>query len=89
MDYIFTKSREGTIKPIHICKTFDWGDIADALRYMRDGKHIGKIVISSAEPSSVQVPVSLVIYHVCVCTYSLTSSGTQGPTHGYRSSLKA
>lgn len=56
-DYIFEKAREGIIKPIHICKTFDWNQIVDAVRYMRDGKHIGKIVITTPDRSSVKVPV--------------------------------
>ncbi|KDN72130.1 putative beta-ketoacyl synthase domain-containing protein [Colletotrichum sublineola] len=56
-DYIFRRGQEGSIRPIHICKTFAWENIVDALRYMRDGKHIGKIIISSPGRSAVKVPV--------------------------------
>lgn len=54
---IFAFVNDGITKPLPICKTFSFGDIADAFRYMRDGKHIGKIVVSDENRDDVRVPV--------------------------------
>lgn len=40
-------------------KVFPFEDITSAFRYMRDGKHMGKIVISSGSQADVKVPVRL------------------------------
>lgn len=56
---IFKLVAEGHIKPLYIGKTFGFENVVDAFRYMRDGKHMGKIVITDSDRSMVNVPVSL------------------------------
>lgn len=48
---------EGIIKPLPICKTFSSAEVTEAFRFMRDGKHIGKIVVSDSSREAVKVPV--------------------------------
>ncbi|KAH8703520.1 hypothetical protein BGW36DRAFT_393834 [Talaromyces proteolyticus] len=48
---------DGHIKPIRIDKIFSFAQIADAFRYMRGGKHIGKVVISDQDRSNIKVMV--------------------------------
>ena len=55
---VFGLLAEGNIRPILPVTIFPFEDIASAFRYMRDGKHIGKIVISNGAQANVQVPVS-------------------------------
>jgi Zinc-binding dehydrogenase len=55
--HLFDLISKGYIKPIHPIKTFPFEDLPGAFRYMRGGKDIGKIVISSGEDLGVQVPV--------------------------------
>ena len=55
---VFALIAEGQIKPISPVTVFPFEDIASAFRYMRDGKHIGKIVISNGRQVDVKVPVS-------------------------------
>ncbi|RYP85007.1 hypothetical protein DL769_001050 [Monosporascus sp. CRB-8-3] len=50
---------EGHIKPISPMKIFSFNQIPDAMRYMRSGQHIGKIVISDGTAKDVRVPVRL------------------------------
>ncbi|KAL2072660.1 hypothetical protein VTL71DRAFT_12003 [Oculimacula yallundae] len=50
-------ANEGHITPLHICKTFSFGNIVEAFRYMRDGKHLGKIVIADSERNATKVPI--------------------------------
>ncbi|KAJ6190988.1 polyketide synthase [Penicillium mononematosum] len=50
-------ANDGIIKPLPIYRTFSSGDIANAFRCMRDGKHIGKIVVSDGNRDDVRVPV--------------------------------
>ncbi|KAI0603270.1 PKSKA1 [Biscogniauxia sp. FL1348] len=46
------------IKPISPIHQFSWGDIPSAIRFLRTGKHMGKIVISDGGPDAkIQVPV--------------------------------
>ena len=49
----------GHVKPLHICKTFGWDEVHDAMRFMRDGKHFGKVVVSSSvgDRETLTVPV--------------------------------
>ena len=55
---VFALLVEGHIKPISPITVFPFEGIASAFRYMRDGKHIGKIVISNGPQVDVRVPVS-------------------------------
>ena len=55
---VFALLAEGHIKPISPVTVFPFEDIASAFRYMRDGKHMGKIVISNGRQVDVRVPVS-------------------------------
>ena len=55
---VFELLAEGHIRPISPITVFPLEDIASAFRYMRDGKHIGKIVISNGQQVDVRVPVS-------------------------------
>ena len=61
---VFALLAEGHIKPIHPITTFAFEDIASAFRFMRDGKHMGKIVISNGPQVDIKVPVSLTPRHV-------------------------
>lgn len=45
---MFDLLHRGHIKPIQPRKVFSYTEIGDAIRYMRGGTHIGKIVISRA-----------------------------------------
>ncbi|KAI1773059.1 putative polyketide synthase [Hypoxylon cercidicola] len=55
--YSFELIRQGHIKPLHICKVFSFEETIDALRYMAQGKHIGKIVISYEKSKIVKLPI--------------------------------
>ncbi|KAL4867992.1 hypothetical protein BDV12DRAFT_209443 [Aspergillus spectabilis] len=57
MAQLFVLYDGGHIQPIHPIKVFPFEDIPAAFAYMRGGRHIGKIVISSGEAAAVQVPV--------------------------------
>jgi ABC-type sugar transport system substrate-binding protein len=46
----------GHIKLIQPIKTFGFDDTPSALAYIRSGRHIGKVVISSGD-KDVQVPI--------------------------------
>ncbi|KAH6685860.1 hypothetical protein F5X68DRAFT_276598 [Plectosphaerella plurivora] len=50
---------EGYITPIHIGKTFGFEEIVEAFRYRRDGKGIGKIMITNTDRDAVKVPTKL------------------------------
>ena len=54
---VFALLAEGHIKPISPVTVFPFDDIASAFRYMRDGKHMGKIVISNGQQPNVKVTV--------------------------------
>lgn len=43
---------KGTLKPIRIDRVFDGSHVLDALRYMQQGKHMGKIVLEIRQESS-------------------------------------
>jgi Zinc-binding dehydrogenase len=55
---LFDLIEKGHITPISPIKIFTFEDIPSAFRYMRAGNHIGKIVISSGENRTIEVPVS-------------------------------
>ncbi|KAH7307967.1 KR domain-containing protein [Stachybotrys elegans] len=48
---------DGHIQPISPRKTFSFAQIPDAIRYMRPGVHIGKIVLSHGAEGDTQVPI--------------------------------
>jgi hypothetical protein len=48
---------KGYIRPIEPIKIFSFAEIVDAMKYMRNGTQIGKVVISDCEAQDVQVPV--------------------------------
>ena len=47
----------GHLKPVGPIKTFPFTDIPASFAYMRSGRHIGKIVITNGEKTTVEVPV--------------------------------
>ncbi|KAK7912259.1 Fumagillin dodecapentaenoate synthase [Apiospora marii] len=48
---------EGHIKPISPMKVFSFANIPDAMKLLRSGKHIGKIVISDGDVEDIEVPI--------------------------------
>jgi NADPH:quinone reductase-like Zn-dependent oxidoreductase len=48
----------GHIKPINPIHRFSWTEIPSAVRFLRPGTHIGKVVLSDGAGAKVQVPVS-------------------------------
>jgi NADPH:quinone reductase-like Zn-dependent oxidoreductase len=46
------------VKPINPIHIFSFSDVANAVRYLRAGKHIGKVVISDGLDPKISVPVS-------------------------------
>ncbi|KAJ5375590.1 Acyl transferase/acyl hydrolase/lysophospholipase [Penicillium concentricum] len=54
---IFVLYDGGYIHPVHPIKSFPFDNIPAAFAYMRSGRHIGKIVISSSETDKIEVPV--------------------------------
>ncbi|KAI9719958.1 MAG: Type I Iterative PKS [Chrysothrix sp. TS-e1954] len=54
---MFALLHEGHIKPISPCTVFPFDNITGAFRHMRDGKHMGKIVVSRGSQADVKVPV--------------------------------
>ena len=55
----WTSIKKRQLTPIGPITTFSFADIPSAFRYMRGGKHIGKIVISDGPNTDVQVAVWL------------------------------
>ncbi|RDL42230.1 Acyl transferase hydrolase [Venustampulla echinocandica] len=53
----FNLLRGGHIGPIHPVKIFPFDDIPAAFAYMRSGRHIGKIVVTSGINAKVKVPI--------------------------------
>ncbi|OLN87132.1 Lovastatin diketide synthase LovF 17 [Colletotrichum chlorophyti] len=55
---VFELFEAGLIKPINPIHKFSWTDIPSAIRFLRPGTHIGKVVLSSGSPDTrVQVPI--------------------------------
>lgn len=48
---------DGHIKPISPVKIFPFAQLRDAMRYMRSGEHMGKIVLSTGDADDLTVPV--------------------------------
>ena len=46
------------VKPINPIHVFSFTDVPNAVRYLRAGKHIGKVVISDGVEPKVTIPVS-------------------------------
>lgn len=55
---MFKLLADGHIRPIDPITVFGFDDITSAFRYMRDGKHMGKMVISNGSSAEVKLPVS-------------------------------
>ncbi|KAK4156109.1 hypothetical protein C8A00DRAFT_41378 [Chaetomidium leptoderma] len=47
----------GHIKPISPVKVFPFTQIRDAMRYMRSGEHMGKIVLSTGDLEDIRIPI--------------------------------
>ena len=61
MRKLFELIEGGFIKPISPVHKFPWTDVPAALRFLRLGTHVGKVVVSQDNPASgVQVPVSFI-----------------------------
>lgn len=58
MSKLFELIEQGHIKPIAPIHRFSYADIPSAIRFLRAGKHIGKIVISDGPEGEIKVPVS-------------------------------
>jgi NADPH:quinone reductase-like Zn-dependent oxidoreductase len=56
LDDIFDLVNAGHVKPIQPITKFGFDDIPSALAYIRSGRHIGKVIISSGD-EDVQVPI--------------------------------
>ncbi|KAI1271763.1 hypothetical protein F5Y07DRAFT_329734 [Xylaria sp. FL0933] len=58
-DELFVLIDAGHIKPIHPITTFGFDKVADALSYIRSGRHLGKIVVSNvgSGQEDVRLPV--------------------------------
>jgi acyl transferase domain-containing protein/NADPH:quinone reductase-like Zn-dependent oxidoreductase len=54
---LFELFEQGHIAPIKPIKQFSWSDVPSAIRYMRNGQHMGKIILYDGENPAVQVPV--------------------------------
>jgi hypothetical protein len=54
---LFELINGGHVKPILPIHTFSFSDVPSAIRFLRAGKHIGKIVITDGLNPSVKVPV--------------------------------
>lgn len=63
MSILFQMIDAGHVKPIAPIHQFSFADIPSAIRFLRAGKHIGKVVISDGAEAVIKVPVS----HFCPC----------------------
>lgn len=57
MTRLFKLINAGAVKPINPIHRFSWTDISTAIRFLRAGKHIGKIVLSNEGNEMIQAPV--------------------------------
>lgn len=57
MTKLFELIEQGHVKPIAPINRFSYLDIPSAIRFLRAGKHIGKIVISAGSETGIKVPV--------------------------------
>ncbi|KAI1460694.1 hypothetical protein F4805DRAFT_372476 [Annulohypoxylon moriforme] len=56
-DELFVLFNAGLLRPIHPITVFGFDEVQKALAYIRSGKHLGKVVISSGENADVQLPI--------------------------------
>ncbi|KAI0399293.1 hypothetical protein F4802DRAFT_610970 [Xylaria palmicola] len=58
-DELFILIDAGHLKPIHPITRFGFDKVADALSYIRSGRHLGKIVVSNGDggQGDVQIPI--------------------------------
>ncbi|PSN59528.1 PKSKA1 [Corynespora cassiicola Philippines] len=54
---LFELLEGGHIKPINPVHCFSWSEIPSAIRFLRPGTHIGKVVLSDGADAKVQVPI--------------------------------
>ncbi|KAF2231041.1 PKSKA1 [Viridothelium virens] len=54
---LFELFQNGHIKPINPIHQFSWTDVPAAIRFLRPGTHIGKIVLSDGPNAKIQVPI--------------------------------
>ncbi|TVY51056.1 Fumagillin dodecapentaenoate synthase [Lachnellula cervina] len=54
---LFELIKNGHVKPIAPIHTFSFSDVPSAVRFLRAGKHIGKIVITDGLEPDIKVPV--------------------------------
>ncbi|KAF5844025.1 hypothetical protein GGP41_009349 [Bipolaris sorokiniana] len=54
---LFKLLEGGHIKPINPVHRFSWTEIPRAVRFLRPGTHIGKVVLSDGPDAKVQVPI--------------------------------
>lgn len=86
MSRLFQMIEAGHVNPIAPIHQFSFADIPSAIRFLRAGKHIGKIVISDGAESVVKVPVSH--FGPCILVYSWdTVLMHLGPTSAQDSEL--
>jgi NADPH:quinone reductase and related Zn-dependent oxidoreductases len=58
MSKLFELIERGHVRPINPIHQFSWTDIPSAIRFLRAGKHIGKIVLSDGDThAEIKVPV--------------------------------
>ncbi|KAK8058457.1 Acyl transferase/acyl hydrolase/lysophospholipase [Apiospora phragmitis] len=62
----FRLAAGGHIHPIQPMQSFRFTDVSNALRCIREGKHIGKLVISRVHETNIQVPVRPLRRAVCL-----------------------
>lgn len=49
--------QKGHVKPISPINIFPFEEVVSALRFLRGGTHIGKVVISNGSETNIEVPV--------------------------------
>ncbi|GIZ44216.1 hypothetical protein CKM354_000742000 [Cercospora kikuchii] len=54
---LFELIKAGRVKPINPIHRFSWTDIPAAIRFLRPGNHIGKVVLSDGADAKIDVPV--------------------------------
>lgn len=81
MSKLFDLIKQGHVKPIAPIHRFSYLDVSSAIRFLRAGKHIGKIVISAGSDTGVEVPVNLAcrMLYQCGVLIFAGSTSTQVP----------
>jgi NADPH:quinone reductase-like Zn-dependent oxidoreductase len=58
LSQLFELIESNHIKPISPIRRFSWADIPSAIRFLRTGKHVGKIILSDhGSNAKIKVPV--------------------------------